>query len=100
MYFHLPEMTEIIDATGTIQPKIFTVLDCFQEYLEVGIKPSDRDKTSFITYFGQFNYKRMAFGLKNAPFTYQSLMSHVLRGLTYKFCNCFIDDIIVFSKNT
>ena len=41
----------------------------------------------------------MAFGLKNAPFTYQSLMSHVLRGLTYKFCNCFVDDIIVFSKN-
>ena len=41
----------------------------------------------------------MAFGLKNAPFTYLSLMSHVLRGLTYKFCYCFVDDIIVFSKN-
>ena len=26
-------------------------------------------------------------------------MSHVLRGLTYKFCNCFVDDIIVFSNN-
>ena len=33
MYFHLPEITEIIDAMGTIQPEIFTILDCFQGYL-------------------------------------------------------------------
>ena len=68
MYFHLPEITEIIDSMGTIQPKIFTVLDCFQGCIQVGIKPSDRYKTSFITHLGQFNYKRMAFGLKKCTF--------------------------------
>ena len=41
----------------------------------------------------------MAFGLRNAPATYQRLMSHVLSGYIGKFCHVFIDDIICFSKS-
>lgn len=41
----------------------------------------------------------MAFGLCNAPATFQKLMEKVLRNLSFDKCLCYLDDIIVFGKN-
>ena len=41
----------------------------------------------------------MPFGLVNAPATFQMVMNMVLRGLTWKHCLVYIDDIIVWSDN-
>ena len=40
-----------------------------------------------------------AFGLRNAPMSFQLLMSMVLRGLNWKYVLCYIDDILVFSPD-
>ena len=88
--------TEIFDTLG--QAKIFSCLDCQQGYWQVGIAKEDRHKTAFRCFLGQFEFKRLAFGLKTAPATYQRLMSHILSGYTGKFCHCFIDDIICYSN--
>ena len=45
------------------------------------------------------NFMRMPFGLRNAPASFQMLMSQVLKGLNWKFVLCYIDDILVFSSN-
>ena len=39
----------------------------------------------------------MPFGLVNAPATFQMLMNMILKGLTWKHCLVYIDDIIVWS---
>ena len=39
----------------------------------------------------------MPFGLMNAPISFQSLMTIVLRGIHWKFVLCYIDDILIFS---
>lgn len=41
----------------------------------------------------------MAFGLKGAPSSFQQLMNVVLRGLLFKSCIAYLDDIIVFSRS-
>ena len=51
-------------------------------YWQIEIDEKDRHKTEFITKFGLFEHKRMAFGLCNAPATFQRVIQFILRGLT------------------
>lgn len=41
----------------------------------------------------------MPFGLVNAPATFQMVMNMILKGLTWKHCLVYIDDINVWSDN-
>ena len=88
--------SEIFNTLG--EAKIFSCLDCQQGYWQVTIAEEDRHKTAFRCFLGLYQYIRMPFGLKTSPSTYQRLMSHILSGYTGKFCHCFIDDIICYSK--
>ncbi|CAC5416037.1 unnamed protein product [Mytilus coruscus] len=40
----------------------------------------------------------MPFGLMNSPIIFQAMMSHVLRGLNWKFVLVYVDDILIFSR--
>ncbi|GFT18846.1 retrovirus-related Pol polyprotein from transposon 17.6 [Trichonephila clavipes] len=50
-------------------------------YHQVNVNPADRDKTGFVCPFGTYRFKRMPFGLKNAPATFQRRMDIFRRGL-------------------
>ena len=41
----------------------------------------------------------MPFGLCNVPATFERLMSQVMRGLHWKRCLVYIDDILVFGND-
>jgi len=41
----------------------------------------------------------MPFGLCNAPATFERMMDNLLRHLKWTMCLCYLDDIVVFSKN-
>ena len=77
--------------------KFFTTLDLASGYHQVKIKEGDRYKTAFITEFGLFMFIVMAFGLCNAPTTFQRLMEKVLHEYLYKFVVVYFDDVIIFS---
>lgn len=59
--------------------------------------PADIEKTAFTTEGGHFEYRRMAFGLVNAPATFQRLMDRVLAELKGVGCFVYLDDVIVYS---
>ncbi|GFX74338.1 retrovirus-related Pol polyprotein from transposon 297 [Trichonephila clavipes] len=69
------------DAKSTA---FMSTLDLKSGYHQVEVNPADQDKTAFVCPFGTFRYKRMPFGLRNAPATFQRLMDqfHIARPLS------------------
>ncbi|CAF1100693.1 unnamed protein product [Brachionus calyciflorus] len=67
-------------------------------YWQVKIADSDKHKTAFITATGLFQFKKMPFGLCNAPATFQRLMNKILASILWKRCIVYLDDIIVYAR--
>lgn len=65
--YPLPNITEILDKLGKSQ--YFTTLDLASGYHQIEMDKDDMPKTAFTTENGHYEFKRMPFGLKNAPST-------------------------------
>ena len=53
---------------------------------------------AFVTLIGNYHYKVMPFGLKNAGSTYQRMMTKMFESQLGKNIEIYIDDIVVKSK--
>nr|GFC61101.1 DNA-directed DNA polymerase [Tanacetum cinerariifolium] len=68
-HFPLPFMDQMLEHLAGNEYYCF--LDGFSRYFQIPIDPKDQDKTTFTCPYGTFAYKRMTFGLCNAPGTFQ-----------------------------
>ena len=93
--YPMPRMDECIDSLG--DATLFSTLDCNSGYWQLPIAKDDQDKTTFTCHSGSFKWRRLPFGLRNAPATFQRAMDIILSGVRWKFCLVYLDDIIVFS---
>ena len=59
----------------------------------------DKEKTTFVSRMGLFQFTVVPFGLTNAPATFERLMELVLQGLQWDKCLLYIDNIIVFGAD-
>nr|GEV18691.1 hypothetical protein [Tanacetum cinerariifolium] len=55
----------------------YCFLNGFSGYFQIPIDSKDQEKTTFTCPYGTFAYRRMPFGLCNAPGTFQSCLSHL-----------------------
>ena len=91
-------LPRIYDALASLSGnKYFSSLDMFAGYWQIPMTESDKDKTSFITSDGLYRFNVMAFGLINAPATFQRYMDAVLAGLKWNILLVYIDDVLVYS---
>jgi hypothetical protein len=95
--YALPLIDELIDETAG--SRVYSLLDLRSGYHQVAIAAKDVEKTAFRTHDGLFEHLVMPFGLTNAPATYQRLLNRVLADVIGKYASCYIDDILIFSKN-
>jgi hypothetical protein len=95
--FPIPVILEILDTLG--KSKYFSTIDCTRGFLQVSVKLANQAKPAFSTRECHFQHKRMLFGLKGAPTTFQRLMNTVLSGIQGTRCLVYMHDLAVFGEN-
>ncbi len=75
---------------------ISNVNDLSKGFYQVGMDEKSKQYTAFVCPLGHFQFRRMPFGLKNAPNMFQDLVSKVLAGCSEYSANCIDDNILVF----
>nr|GEW42392.1 reverse transcriptase domain-containing protein [Tanacetum cinerariifolium] len=68
-------------------------------YFQIPIDPQDQEKTTFTCPYGTFAYRRMPFGLGNAPDTFQWCMIAIFHDMIEKIMEVFMDDFLVFGDS-
>nr|GEZ85885.1 reverse transcriptase domain-containing protein [Tanacetum cinerariifolium] len=66
----------------------YCFLDGFSGYFQIPIDLKDQEKTMFTCPYGTFAYKRMPFGLCNAPRTFQRCMMAIFHDMIEKRWRC------------
>ncbi|GJV10462.1 reverse transcriptase domain-containing protein [Tanacetum coccineum] len=77
----------------------YCFLDGFSGYFQIPIDPHDQEKTTFTCPYGTFAYRRMPFGLCNAPDTFQRCMMAIFHDMIKKMMEVFMDDFSVFGNS-
>ncbi|GJW61036.1 reverse transcriptase domain-containing protein [Tanacetum coccineum] len=93
-HFSLPFMLERL-----VGNKYFYFLDGFSGYFQIPIDPNDQEKTTFTCPFGTYAYRRMPFGLCNAPATFQRCMLAIFHDMIEESVEVFMDDFSVFGNS-
>nr|GFA80851.1 retrovirus-related Pol polyprotein [Tanacetum cinerariifolium] len=82
------DFTPAVQHQRRVNPKIQDV-----------IKQEDQEKTTFTCPYGTFAYRRMPFGLCNAPGTFQRCMMAIFHDMIEKTMEVFMDDFSVFENS-
>ena len=69
----MPDIESHIDTVGGAN--FITVCDVQSAYWQIPIAPKDRHKTAFVTSKGKYVFKVLPFGIANAPWIFQRVMS-------------------------
>jgi hypothetical protein len=94
-HFPLPFIDEMLESPINHS---FCYLDGYSGYHQIPIHPDDQSKTTFTYPYGTFTYRRMSFGLCNAPTSFQRCMMAIFSDLIEKVMGVFMDDFSVYSK--
>nr|GEV58561.1 reverse transcriptase domain-containing protein [Tanacetum cinerariifolium] len=93
----LPFMDQMLERLAGNE--FYYFLDRFSGYFQIPIDPKDQEKTTFACTYGTFAYKRMPFGLCNAPGTFQRCMMAIFHDMIEQTMEVFMDDFSVFRNS-
>nr|GEV40611.1 reverse transcriptase domain-containing protein [Tanacetum cinerariifolium] len=84
-----------------VNPKIHeeTNTIVFSGYFQIPIDPKDQEKTTFTCPYGTFSFRRMTFGLCNAPGTFQRCMMAIFHDMIEKMMKVFMNDFSIFGNS-
>jgi len=96
-HFPLPFMDQILERVAGHE--FYCFLDGYSGYNQIEIALEDQEKTTFTCLFGTFAYRRMPFGLYNAPATFQRCMLSIFSDMVEHFLEIFMDDLSIFGDS-
>ena len=93
-HFPLPFIDQMLDRLAGHSHYCF--LDGYSSYNQIAIELEDQEKTTFTCPNGTYAFKRMPFGLCNAPVTFQRCMMSIFFDLVKEIMEIFMDDFSVY----
>ncbi|XP_009800970.2 uncharacterized protein [Nicotiana sylvestris] len=96
-HFPLPFIDQMLDRLAGHEYYYF--LDGYSGYNQIVICSKDQEKITFTFPYGTFVFKRMPFGLCNAPTTFQRYMMAIFTDMVEKFVEVFMDNFSVFGSS-
>jgi hypothetical protein len=93
-HFPLPFIDQMVERLAG--HKYYSFSDGYSGYNQVPVDLEDQEKTTLTCPFGTFAYRRMPFGLCNAPATFQRYMISIFSDMVERFIEIFMDDFSVF----
>jgi hypothetical protein len=95
-HFSLPFIDEMLERLAN--HSFFYFLDGHSGYHQILIYPDDQSKTTFTCPYGTYAYRRMSFGLCNAPSSFQRCMMSIFSDMIKEIMEVFMDDFSVYGK--
>ncbi|GJY70788.1 reverse transcriptase domain-containing protein [Tanacetum coccineum] len=96
-HFPLPFIDQMLERL--FGNEFYCFLDGFSGFFQILIAHEDQEKTTFTCPYGTFAYRRMPFGLCNAPATFQRCMTAIFHDMVEDFMEVFMDDFSVFGNS-
>ena len=96
-HYPLPFIDQMLDRLAGHSHYYF--LDGYSGYNQIAIAPEDQEKTTFTCPYGTFAFRRMSFGLCNAPATFQICMMSIFSNLMEEAMEIFMDDFSVYGSS-
>ena len=95
-HFPLPFINQVLERV--FGHPLYYFLDGYSGYFLIEINVEDQEKTTFTCPFGTYAYRRMSFGLCNAPTTFQRCMLSIFSDMVERIMEVFMDDITIYGS--
>ena len=70
-------------------------IDLLKGYWQIPLSERAKEISAFVTPDSFLQYTVLAFGLRNAPASFQRLVNHILAGVSN--CEAYLDDLVIYS---
>ena len=95
-HFPLPFIDQVLERVSG--HPFYCFLNGYSGYFQNEIVVEDQENTTFPCPFRTYAYKRMSFGLCNAPATFQKCMLSIFSDMVERIMEIFMDDITIYGS--
>ena len=95
-HYPLPFIDQMIGKLARHSHYCF--LDGYSSYNQIAITPEDQEKTTFTCPYCTYAFRRMPFGLCNAPATFLRCMMSIFSDLVEEVMEIFMDDFSMYGS--
>ncbi len=78
---------------------VFSSTDLISGFWQIPLDAKSREITAFSMPSGHYEWLRFPMGLRNMPFTFQRMVNSLFSGLIGNGMFCYLDDLIIVSKD-
>ena len=96
-HFPLPFVDQMLERVAGHEFNCF--LNGYSGYTQIEKALEDQEKTTFTCPFGIFTFRKMPFGLCNAPGTFQRCMMGILSDIIELILEIFMDNFSLFGDS-